>query len=62
MRIVTDGFEKDIPLLKSLANYIGLLEAENHKLAGLLMHEYVFVHERIIAEVDEALKPYIGRQ
>jgi hypothetical protein len=32
------------------------------KLADLLMSELVFVHERKIAEVDEALKPFLGRE
>jgi hypothetical protein len=33
---------------------------EATKLAKLLMSEYVFVHERLIEELDEVLKPYVG--
>jgi hypothetical protein len=33
---------------------------EATKLAKLLMSEYVFVHERLIEELDEVLKPYLG--
>jgi hypothetical protein len=41
-------------------NEIERLRAETQKLAKLLMHEYVFVHERIIEHVDQVLKPYLG--
>jgi hypothetical protein len=34
--------------------------AEARKLATLLMSSYTWVHESKIAEVDEALKPYLG--
>ena len=34
--------------------------AEAYKLARLLMSSYTWVHEYKIAEVDEALKPYLG--
>jgi len=43
------------------ADEIDRLRAETQKLAGYLMHEFVFVHERIIEEVDAALEPYLGR-
>jgi phytoene dehydrogenase-like protein len=36
------------------------LEDECQKLANYLMHELVFVHERLIEEVDIALIPYLG--
>jgi len=36
------------------------LEDECQKLANYLMHELVFVHERILEEVDIALIPYLG--
>lgn len=36
------------------------LRAECQRLAGYLMHEYVFVHERLTEELDEVLKPYLG--
>jgi len=36
------------------------LRAENRKLANWLMHPYVFVHERIIEDVDKALETYLG--
>ena len=37
------------------------LRAENKKLATWLMHPYVFVHERIIEELDKDLAPYHGK-
>lgn len=42
-------------------NEVEALRAECLKLAHLLMSEYVWVHEYKIAEVDEALKPYVGQ-
>ena len=36
------------------------LQAESKKLAGYLIHEFVFVHERLIEELDQVLKPYLG--
>ena len=36
------------------------IEDECQKLANYLMHELVFVHERLIEEVDIALIPYLG--
>lgn len=38
------------------------LRVECQKLAALLMSEFVFVHERLVADVDAALAPYRGRQ
>ena len=35
--------------------------AEARKLAALLMSSYVWVHEYKTDEVDEALKPYLGK-
>ena len=43
------------------ADEIDRLRAENLKLAAWLMHEYVFVHERIIEAVDLDLVPYYGK-
>jgi hypothetical protein len=37
------------------------LRYESRVLAQWLMHPYVFVHERIIEEVDIALVPYLGK-
>jgi hypothetical protein len=42
------------------ANEIECLRAENKKLAGYLLHGLVFVHERLIEELDEVLQPYFG--
>jgi hypothetical protein len=39
---------------------IEYLRAECQKLANYLMSELVFVHERLIEEVDTALVPYLG--
>jgi len=36
------------------------LEDECQKLANYLMHELVFVHEKLIEEVDVSLEPYLG--
>lgn len=47
-------------MIGSSADELEYWRAEAHKLAALLMSEYTFVHERKIAEVDEALKPYLG--
>ena len=35
-------------------------KSEAYKLAALLMSSYTWVHEYKIAEVDEALAPYLG--
>jgi hypothetical protein len=44
----------------TLADEVEYWRFEATKLAKLLMSEYVFVHERLIEEVDDALGPYIG--
>jgi hypothetical protein len=36
------------------------LQVENKKLANYLLSEFVFIHERLIEEVDVALLPYLG--
>ena len=56
-----DHGHTDCWLYHQLIQEIERLQAENQKLAGYLMHEFVFVHERIIEEVDTALEPYLGR-
>jgi len=42
------------------ADEIERLRAECQKLANYLMHELVFVHEKLIEEVDVSLEPYLG--
>lgn len=42
------------------ADEIEYWRSEANKLAKLLMCEYVFVHERLIEQVDTALSPYFG--
>jgi len=44
----------------NVVDEVEALRAECKKLAGYLMNGYVFVHERIIEEVDKALETYIG--
>ena len=51
-----DGWGK-VPRLES---EVKRLEEECQKLAGWLLHEYVFVHERVSEEVDAVTAPYIG--
>lgn len=46
----------------TLADEVEYWRAEARKLAALLMSEYTWVHEYKIAEVDEALKPYLGEE
>ncbi len=48
------------PLVRDSIVEIEKLRTECQRLAKLLMSEYVFVHERLIEEVDETLKPYLG--
>lgn len=52
----------EISVFGEAADEIERLNAECRKLAGLLMSEYVWVHEYKIAEVDDALNPYLGRE
>lgn len=49
-------------MIGSSADEVEYWRAEAHKLAALLMSGYTYVHEYKIAEVDEALKPYIGKE
>ena len=44
----------------TLADEVEYWRSEATKLARLLMSEYVFVHERFVEEVDDALSPYMG--
>lgn len=48
------------PLVKDCIKEVKALRAECQRLANFLMHEKVFVHEQLIAELDEVLKPYLG--
>lgn len=50
----------DNSLITDSINEILKLRDECQKLAKLLMHEYVFIHERLIDQVDQVLKPYLG--
>lgn len=43
-----------------LNDQIDLLKSENKELAYWLMHPLVFVHERIIEEVDRDLLKHLG--
>lgn len=52
----------DVSVCGEAADEIERLHKECHKLASLLMSEYTWVHEYKVAEVDEALKPYLGRE
>lgn len=52
----------EISVFGEAADEIERLNAECRKLAGFLMSEYVWVHEYKIAEVDDALRPYLGRE
>lgn len=36
------------------------LQAECQRLADLLMNPLVFVHEHLVAEVDQAIQPWLG--
>lgn len=49
-------------MIGSAADEVEYWRAEAHKLAALLMSAYTWVHEHKIAEVDEALKPYLGKE
>lgn len=56
-----DHGHTDCYLERTAADEIERLRAENKKLAAWLMHEYVFVHERILEAVDLDLVPYYGK-
>ena len=49
-------------MIGSITDEAEYWRAEAHKLAALLMSAYTYVHEYKIAEVDEALKPYLGKE
>ncbi len=49
-------------MIGSSADQIEYWRAEAHKLARLLMSEYTWTHEHKVAEVDKALKPYLGKE
>ena len=49
-------------MIGSSADQVEYWRAEARKLATLLMSSYVWVHEYKSAEVDEALKPYLGKE
>lgn len=53
---------QDPDLMFKASGEIRLLRMEIQKLANLLMSGYTWVHEYKIAEVDEALKPYLGKE
>lgn len=53
---------QDPDLMFRASGEIRLLRIETQKLANLLMSEYTWVHEYKIAEVDSALKPYLGKE
>ena len=42
-----------------LNDQIDLLKSEAKELAFWLMHPLMFVHERIVSDVDKVLKPYL---
>lgn len=50
----------DDSLVSDSVQEILKLRAECQRLANYLMHEYVFVHERLVEELDEVIKPYWG--
>ena len=49
-------------MVGSTADEAEFWRSEAYKMARLLMSEYTWVHEYKIAEVDEALKPYLGKE
>ena len=53
---------QDPDLMFKASGEIRLLRMEAQKLANLLMSAYTWVHESKIAEVDSALKPYLGKE
>lgn len=58
-RLLADN-ERLRSLITAWSDEIERLRNECHKLAGYLMSELVFVHERLIEEIDVALEPYLG--
>lgn len=53
---------QDPDLMFRASGEIRMLRMEAQKLAKLLMSAYTWVHETKIAEVDAALKPYLGKE
>ena len=53
---------QDPDLMFKASGEIRLLRMETQKLANLLMSSYTWVHETKVAEVDAALKPYLGKE
>ena len=53
---------QDPDLMFRASGEIRMLRMEAQKLANLLMSAYTWVHETKIAEVDAALKPYLGKE
>ncbi len=53
---------QDPDLMFKASGEIRLLRMETQKLANLLMSSYTWVHEKKVAEVDAALKPYLGNE
>ena len=49
-------------MIGSSADQVEYWRAEAYKLAELLMSAHTWVHEYRIAEVDEALKPYLWEE
>ena len=48
------------PLVRDSITEIEKLRTDCQRLVKLLMSEYVFFHERLIEELDETLKSYLG--
>jgi hypothetical protein len=53
---------QDPDLMFKASGEIRLLRREAQTLANLIMSAYTWVHESKIAEVDLALKPYLGKE
>ena len=49
-------------LFAEAAAELETLSSQCRSLASLLMSEYVFVHEKLVDQVDKALQPFIGTQ
>ena len=50
------------PLFAEAAAELETVSSRCRLLASLLMSEYVFVHEKLVDQVDKALQPFIGTQ
>jgi hypothetical protein len=53
---------QDPDLMFKASGEIRLLRMETQKLAGFLMSGYTSIHESKTAELDLALKPYLGKE